>query len=132
MKWKLERKDECYDLLCEWWRKHEAFGGGIIPKESLPERIFFVINDGIRLFAVPVYVSDSDFCYIGWVTSNPNVNSRSKVGALEFLYNIISAHMEMEGFKRILSKANNKSLQRISMRAGFESAGETTYYIKNL
>lgn len=130
--WRLENKNECYDLLVEWWKKHKAFNDKIIELKSLPTRVFIVSNDDKDLFAVPVYITDSDFCYIGWVTSNPDASLREKVGALEFLYNIISIVMKSQNFDHILSKANAKSLQRVAERSGFINVGQTTYHVKNL
>ena len=130
--WKLLSKDDVYPTLLEWWKKHKAFNDKIIEHKSLPNRIFVVSNKDKDLFVVPVYISDSDFCYIGWVTSNPDSSPREKVGALDYLYNIISIVMKAQGFDHILSKANAKSLQRVAERTGFINVGTTTYHIKNL
>lgn len=130
--WKLMSKDDCYDELCNWWKGHKAFGNKVIEHKSLPNRIFMVSNKEHNLFAVPVYISDSDFCYIGWVTSNPKAKIKEKYGALEYLYNIISIVMKSQGFDHILSKANAKSLQRIAEKSGFVNVGKTVYHVKNL
>ena len=133
-KWRLENKSttDFLDTLYSWWEKHEAFNKKSIEYKSLPSRIFVVSNDTKDLFAVPVYISDSDFCYIGWVTSNPDATLREKTSALDYLYNIISIVMKSQGFDHIISKANAKSLQRVAERNGFINVGETTYHIKNL
>lgn len=130
--WRLENKNDCYELLVSWWKKHNAFNNKIIEFKSLPTRIFIVSNEDKDLFAVPVYISDSDFCYIGWVTSNPDAGLRERVGALDYLYEIISIVMKSQKFDHILSKANAKSLQRVAERSGFINVGETTYHVKNL
>lgn len=130
--YRLLNKVDCYDTLKEWWIKHEAFDGKVIEYKALPNRVFVVSNEEKDLFAVPVYISDSDFCYIGWVTSNPDTTLREKQGALDYLYNIISIVMKSQGFDHILSKANARSLQRVAERNGFINVGETTYHIKNL
>ena len=130
--WKLLHKTDCYDTLCSWWTKHKAFDEKLIAEKSLPSRVFVVSNEERDLFAVPVYVSDSDFCYIGWVTSNPDATPKEKVGALDYLYDIISTVMKSQGFDHIMSKANARSLQRIAERNGFINVGQTTYHVKNL
>lgn len=130
--WRLENKKDYYGTLMSWWESHKAFNNKSIEYKSLPIRVFVVSNEDKDLFAVPVYISDSDFCYIGWVTSNPDSGLREKVGALEYLYNIISIVMKSQGFDHILSKANASSLQRVAERSGFINVGETTYHIKNL
>lgn len=68
-KFRIEHKEDYYKTLCAWWSDWK------FPKvayTSIPERIFVVSNDGIDLYAVPVYVSDSDFCWIAFITGNKN------------------------------------------------------------
>ena len=132
--WRLENKNttDFLETLFNWWEGHKAFNNKKIEFKSLPTRIFVVGNKEKDLFAVPVYISDSDFCYIGWVTSNPEASLSEKKGALEFLYNIISIVMKSQGFDHILSKANARSLQRVAEKCGFENVGKTVYHIKKL
>lgn len=132
LNWELVNKKDIYDTLCGWWTQHKAFNDKIIELKSLPNRVFIVTKGEDILYAVPVYISDSDFCYIGWVTSNPLISPLQKKGALEYLYNIINIVMKSQGYDHILSKANSKSLQRIAEKAGYENVGTTTYHVKNL
>lgn len=130
--WRLADKSECYQQLLSWWRSHDAFHGKIIEYKTLPNRIFIVSNKGKDLFAIPVYISDSDFCYIGWVTGNPEAGIKEKYGALEFLYKVIFIVMKSQGFDHILSKTNESGLRRVLENTGFQDADKTHFYIKNL
>lgn len=130
--WRLENKNTFYETLVGWWTKHKAFNDKIIPYKSLPNRIFIVSKNGEDLYAVPVYISDSDFCYLGFITSNPKAGVKSKHGALRFLYNIISIVMKSQGFDRIMSKTNERGLTRELLNSGFIFTEKTGYYIKNI
>ena len=50
-----------------WW---DEWNFPHVSYTSLPERMFVVSMDGIDLYAIPVYVGDSDVCMIGFVTGN--------------------------------------------------------------
>ena len=130
--WRLQGRDESYDILVSWWTAHKAFNSKIIEHSALPSRIFVVSKGETDLFMVPVYASDSTFCWLGWTTSNPEAKLRDKVGALDYLYEIISIVMKSLKYEHIISKANARSLQRVAERSGFENVGQTTYHIKNL
>jgi len=130
--WRLQDRDESYDTLVSWWGSHKAFNSKVIGYSALPSRIFVVSKGGTDLFMVPVYASDSTFCWLGWTTSNPDAKLRDKSGALEYLYEIISVVMKSLKYEHIISKANAKSLQKVAERSGFINVGQTTYHIKNL
>lgn len=130
--WRLENRDSYYTTIRDWWEKHEAFNGSILRKETLPNRVFVVSNDDKDLFAVPVYVSDADFCYIAFTTSNPYAELKEKVGALEYLYDKIQVSMKYNGFARVITTCNVSGLMRTLERGGFENVEQTNYFIKVL
>lgn len=132
MKWKIFNKTEFYDTLVEWWQGHEAFYGKILAIEQLPERIFVAIVDNEKVAAIPVYVSDADWCYIGFTTTNPYVNVKKLKGVLEFLHLVIEVKMRQEGFNTLLSTCNIRSLERVLDKSNYKFVEETNYYIKNI
>jgi len=130
--WRIENKEAIYNKLIAWWKKHNAFGGELIALKSLPNRMFVVSNDKDDLFIVPVYISDSDFCQIGFITSNPNANIKSKYKALDYLYEIISIVMKSQGFDIIVSKTKESGLMRALEHSNFKLIEESNFYIKTL
>lgn len=129
--WRIENKKDFYGTIVEWWKKHKAFNEKVIEYKALPNRIFIVSSDGIDLFAVPVYITDSDFCHIGWITSNPDAPLKSKGGALEYLYGIISIVMKSQGFDRILSKTNDRSLMRVLENSEYKFIEKANWFYKD-
>jgi hypothetical protein len=132
-KFRLESKTECYDKLVGWWKTHEAFEGKFIPYSSMPNRIFTVYKDEIDLYSVAVYITDSDMCWIGWITSNPASKIKSRYKALEYLYEQISNTMKSQGFSIVISKTKQSGLMKTLTNTGFINIEPSTnFYIKNL
>lgn len=133
-KWRLENRNSYYKTMIDWWEGHQAFNGTFkgFKKSSLPHRIFVVSNDEKDLFAVPVYVSDADFVYMAFITSNPYADVKEKIGALEFLYERIGEYMAEIGFERILITCNISGLMKSLERGGFDKVEQTNYFVKVL
>ena len=129
----LENKNQCYGTLVEWWEKHKAFNGTAIPFESIPNRIFTVCRDGVELYKVAVYSTDSDMCWIGWITSNPHTTMKERYKSLEFLYDKISKYMSSIGFNILVSKTKQTGLMRTLDNTGFDNVEPlTNFYIKQI
>lgn len=131
--WRLEDKSLCYKRLQAWWDEHQAFDGNHIPYNSTPNRIFTVSNDSIDLYSIGIIVTDTDICWVGWITSNPKAKPKEKIGALKYLYEIISIVMKSQGFESMVSHAKLNSLMTALDESGFTSVEKNTnFYIKNL
>ena len=129
----LEKKGDCYGTLKDWWKQHEAFEGNDIPYESMPTRVFTVARNGVELYKVDVYATDSDMCWIGWITANPYTTMRQRYKALEFLYNKISEYMSSIGFNVMISKTKQTGLMKTLDNTGFINIEpQTNFYIKDL
>jgi len=135
--WKLEDKSLAYKRLQMWWDEHKAFDNKHIPYNSMPKRIFTVSteveNVELDLYSIGIIITDTDICWVGWITSNPFAESKYKVGALKYLYEIISVVMKSQGFEFMVSHAKEKSLMNALKNSGFDLIEpETNFYIKNL
>jgi len=135
--WRLEDKSVCYKRLQSWWDKHEAFEGNDIPYSSTPNRIFTVSTtvgeDEVDLYSIAIIVTDTDICWVGWITSNPLADARLKVGGLEYLYTIIATVMKSQGFVSMVSHAKINALMKPLENSGFINIeSNTNFYIKQL
>jgi hypothetical protein len=132
--WRLEDKSVCYKRLENWWDGHKAFDNNHIPYSSVPNRVFTVSKGDIDLYSIAIIITDTDICWVGWITSNPFVPVKKyKVGALEYLYGIISIVMKSQGFESIVSHAKLNGLMTALNNSGFKLVEpETNFYIKNL
>ena len=122
--WRLEGKEASYKRLKLWWDKHDAFGSKHIPYNSVPNRIFTVsteVEDGeVDLYSVAIIITDTDICWVGWITSNPFAEAKYKIGALAWLYNIITIVMKSQGFETMVSHAKLNNLMNALENSGFE------------
>lgn len=130
-KWRLVNREDYYPTLQTWWDLWEF---PHIPITSLPTRIFVVYSGFVDLYAIPVYISDADFCWIGFITSNKDIpRDTTKRGALEYLVDKIETVMKYEGVNTILTTSDTPQLMKFFKSMDFkESDKETNYYTKQL
>lgn len=134
LNWRLESKDNYYPNLKAWWEQH---GFPVLTYDSLPIRIFVVYKvlpeSYVDLYAVPVYMTDSSFCIIGFPTSNKEADKQYKEGALEYLLEKIETTMKYEGKGIIMTTSATGSLMEKFDSQGYQRAEEkVNYYTKNI
>lgn len=128
--YRLESKDTFYYTLCEWWADWKFPAVAIT---SLPERIFVVSNDGVDLYAIPVYFGDSDLCWIGFVTGNKNSTKVQRDGALEYLLDMVEYYMKGIGARIAMTVSGTPVLKRLYERSDYTvSAKGINEYIKKI
>lgn len=127
---RLESKDTFYSTLCEWWADWKF---PVVAITSLPERIFVVSNDGVDLYAIPVYFGDSDLCWIGFVTGNKKSTKLQRDGALEYLLDMVELHMKGLGARISMTVSGTPVLKRLYERSDYTvSAKGINEYIKKI
>lgn len=109
LNFRVEHKEDYYQTLCLWWTDWKF---PVIAYTSIPERIFVVSNNGVDLYAVPIYVSDSDFCWIGFITGNKHSNKELRKGALSSLINHVEVEMKKSGFRLIMTVSGTPILKK--------------------
>jgi hypothetical protein len=128
--YRLESKDTFYDTLCEWWTDWKF---PVVAITSLPERIFVVSNDGVDLYAIPVYFGDSDLCWIGFVTGNKNSTKAQRDGALEYLLDMVEYYMKGIGARIAMTVSGTPVLKRLYERSDYVISAEgINEYIKKI
>jgi hypothetical protein len=127
---RLESKDTFYSTLCEWWTDWKF---PVVAITSLPERIFVVSNDGVDLYAIPVYFGDSDLCWIGFVTGNKKSTKVQRNGALEYLLDMVELHMKGIGARIAMTVSGTPVLKRLYETSDYTvSAKGINEYIKKI
>jgi hypothetical protein len=127
---RLESKHTFYDTLCEWWADWKF---PVVAITSLPERIFVVSNDGVDLYAIPVYFGDSDLCWIGFVTGNKRSTKLQRDGALEYLLDMVELHMKSLGSRIAMTVSGTPVLKRLYERSDYVISAEgINEYIKRI
>lgn len=113
-----------YPELCEWWRARTADGWtAYIPAKSLPAT-GFVVEDaaGGKHAMAFLYLCESKWAWLEWLTTNPASPGRSRHSAVERILAEATAFARGAGVEHILSSLRHSGLRRAFSRAGF--AGE--------
>lgn len=124
--WRLENKKDFYDVLVEWWNVHSF---PVLEYGAVPNRIFVVQDDTDDLYAVPVYITDSTWCIIGFPTSNPEIGWDRKEGALDYLMGHLETCMKYEGIKTIMTTSSNPKLIEMFERNGIDSVEKNINFL---
>ena len=127
---RLENKFDFYKTLCMWW---DEWNFPHVSYTSLPERIFVVSMDGIDLYAIPVYVGDSDICLMGFVTGNKKSKKELRSGALNILNKYIEEVMKRDGYRIIMTVTGTPVLKKMFSDEDYIMSGKDyNEYIKVL
>lgn len=127
---RIENKHDFYDTLCQWWTDWKF---PIMNIDMLPNNIFIVSNDGVDLYSVPVYLSDSDVCWIGFITGNKHSTKNLRSGSLGFLLNYTEQYLKDSGRKFIMTVSGNQVLKKTFADNGYLLSGENiNEYVKKI
>lgn len=127
---RIEHKKDFYDVLCEWWSRWDF---PFLPYDSLPNRIFVVSYDKKDVYAMPVYETDTNTCFIGFVTGNTLAKKNERKNSLNILNKFIEDNMRSLGFKVILTVTGTETLKNLFSQEGYIKTGENyNEYLKIL
>lgn len=134
LKWRLESRDSFYEVIKQWWVSR---GFPVIPFHGLPSRIFVAYIEDDKsytdVYAVPVYVTDSNIAWIGYPTSNPMVTKDARKGAFPFLLEVINVAMKYQGYGTLLTTSMHPKLMADFEANDFIKSDEgTNFFTKNL
>ena len=130
MECRVETKESFISVLFQWWKGH---GFPQLPVDALPKRIFVVANKGVDLYAIPVYTTDSNICWMGFTTSNPEATKEQKKGALKFLLETAEDIMSGLGFSLMVTTSDTPPLMECYSEGGYDLAEENVnFYIKKI
>jgi hypothetical protein len=108
-----------YPELCEWWRAREAQGWRYIPSSALP-KIGIVVEDSEHKYCVCfVYLCESNWAWLEWVTTNPASPLRRRREALELLLRTARDAWQRAGCQNVVSSLNNENLMELYEGIGF-------------
>ena len=130
LEYRVENRDDYYDTLCEWW---DLWKFPRVSKSSLPNCIFVVNNCGVDVYAIPVYFSDSDFCWIAFITGNKLAPKKLRDGTLSFLLSSVENHIKDLGVRLCITVNGNNRLDKLYTDSGYIVSGRNVNeYVKIL
>lgn len=127
---RIENKHNFYSTLCEWW---VSWNFPVMSINALPENIFVVSNDGVDLYSIPVYLSDSNVCWMGFITGNKDSTKIMRKGSLDCLIKFTESYLDELGYEFVMTVSKNPVLKKIFEDNGYFISGENVNeYIKKI
>lgn len=129
--WRYLKEDD-YDTLVTWW-KWFRFPAPV--KEMLPGNGtggVVVFKDGVLICAGFLYQTNSAFCFLEYIISNPKYRDKDRKEAIEYLIKILSDLGAKLGHKLMFSFVNNENLINRFESAGFIKGSKSFEFIKKI
>lgn len=105
MEVKMVKTEAFYDTMKHWWdgQKFEH-----VSPSMLPENTFVCLKDGVPIYSVCFYNTDSNLCWIGWEIGNPDVEDKS--GGLKFLLEEVEKYARYVGYHIIFTTSKHPAV----------------------
>ena len=126
----LNRK-EFYPTFCKWLFEHNF---PAISDAILPENVFVCHSDGLPIYAIWFYFTDSkSLAWLGWPVSNKNINFKKRDGGMEFLLEYVSNYAKKKKISLLFTTSNTEGVISPLLKNGF-LIGDTkvNHYLKNI
>ena len=105
---KEEHYDKYYPILEKWWKDWDFQP---MTPNLLSQNGLMVSNEGVNICAGWVFVTDSDFAFVGWLISNKEEKELRK-GCIEYLLVELEKLAVKLGVKVTMSPAKNQFLKK--------------------
>jgi hypothetical protein len=120
-----------YGMLCEWW---SFWRFAAPPQHALSTSGIIVFEGDIPVCAGFLYGTNSSFCLIEFIVSNPNVKDKElRSNAMEYLINSLCYIGNQSGFYLVFSSLKNQNLINKYKDCGFtEGSNNCVELIKGI
>jgi hypothetical protein len=120
-----------YGMLCEWW---SFWRFAAPPQHALSTSGIIVFEGDIPVCAGFLYGTNSSFCLIEFIVSNPNVKDKElRSNAMEYLINSLCDIGKQSGFYLVFSSLKNQNLINKYKDCGFtEGSNNCVELIKGI
>lgn len=123
-------KVDFYDTLCEWWSEWKF---PVLDIDSLPNNIFVVSKNEIDLYAIPVWLSDSNMCLLGFISGNKRTKKTDRANSLDYLVKYTESYLKDSGRKYIITVSGTPVLKKLFSDNDYILTGNNiNEYIKKL
>lgn len=128
--YKVLNKVDFYNTMKQWWND---WGFPVLSIDALPENILVVYHDEEQACAIPIYMSDSNICWIGFITSNKKASKKTRKGSMTFGLEVISILLKDTKYKNILTVTGNQFIDKSLIESKFLVTNKNIKeYIKNI
>jgi len=128
--YKVLNKVDFYNTMKQWWND---WGFPVLSIDALPENIVVIYHEEQEVYAIPLYLSDSNFCWVGFITGNKNASKIEREGSLTFGLNSVSDFLQYTGYKNLFTITSNSFIDKSLIESNFLITNKNIKeYIKNI
>ena len=105
---RLETQD--YPVLLDWWKwfRFPAPKQAMLPNNG--KGGIMITKEGKNICAGFIYQTNSAFCLIEYIVSNPNYKDTDRKEALKYLIDVLEKTGKSMGYKLVFSSVKNENL----------------------
>ena len=123
-------KAEFYPIFCKWCIQHSF---PVINDGWLPENCFVCSIDGMQIYCLWFWHTDSKLCMIGFPASNKNVNYKKRNGGLEYLLEYVNKYAKRKKYTGIFTNSGTEIIIDSLLKLGYiETDLNVKQLIKNI
>lgn len=127
---KMYKSEEMYDEICDWWSGHNF---PKLPIGFLPEECFVASKQEEDMYAVFLYHTDSQLCWLAFPVSNPKIPYEEREGGLSKLIEAVTVYAKKAGYEFIFTTTPLESVKKALVQNEFAVGDEgVNHYIKIL
>jgi hypothetical protein len=128
--YKILNKIEFYETIQRWWNDWDF---PILGIDSLPTNILVVYHNEDEVCAIPIYLSDANICWTGFITSNKLASKEAREGSLTFGLESLSDFLKSTKYKNIFTVVSNPFIEKSLNESDYHLTKKTAReYIKNI
>jgi hypothetical protein len=128
--YKILKKEDFFETMKSWWID---WGFPVLSMDALPESIVVVYHEGQEVCAIPLYLSDSNVCWVGFITSNKKATKEARKGSLTFGLDSISDFLQYTGYRNLFTVTSNSFIDKSLMESNFLVTNKNIKeYLKNI
>jgi hypothetical protein len=128
--YKVLDKVDFYETMKSWWVDWEF---PVLSIDALPNNIVVVFHEDQEVYAIPLYLSDSNFCWVGFITSNKKASKKAREGSLTFGLNSVSDFLQHTGYRNLFTITSNSFIDKSLIESNFLVTNKNIKeYIKNI
>lgn len=120
-----------YPTFCEWLMDHDF---PIVSADILPENVFVCHVDGLPIYAIWFYFTDSkSLAWLGWPVSNKNINHKLRDGGMDYLLEYVSNYAKKKKIKLLFTTSNTHGVVEPLLKNGFvEGDRDVSHFLKQI
>jgi hypothetical protein len=123
-------KAEFYPIFCKWLEGHKF---PIVSDLLLPQNVFICYSDGVPIYCIWLYFTDSKLAWLAYPASNKNVNYKKKIGGIDFLIESVLKYCKRKNILSVITTSNTQEIINPLLKSGFITLDtEVSHYLKKI